>query len=266
MDMYARVNSVLAANPVLHEVYTTGFVPLPSGELRSACENGMPLTECQQLYQVVCREQPSVSLEVGMAFGLSTLAICQGLIETGGNQHIVMDPYQESDYQGTALRHLERAGLRHLADFYLESSHEVLPRLEAAGTCVDFAFVDGIHLVDYTMVEFFYIDRMLRRGGLLVFDDLQLPSIRKVVRFAVANRGYRDESHSPRTGRVRLAGRRFRRILRGMKAFGEALRFAIAPEHTELLSLEIGWPRENGLAILRKIKDDDRAWKHYVDF
>ncbi len=222
-------------NTVLAEVYRMGLVRLPSGEMRPADENGMPRAEGEDLYALIRRERPATTLEVGMAFGLSTLFICQALAEGGGRRHIVMDPYQSRDYHALGLHHLRQAGLEHLVEFYEESSHRVLPRLEAAGTQVDFAFIDGVHLFDYTLVEFFYLDKMLRSGGLMVFDDLQLAAVRKVVRYAVTNRGYQDESLVANTGAFRRAGRRAKRFLRGLRALPRACGFALAGERREVL-------------------------------
>lgn len=260
------MTDIFAANEILGEIYSTGLVVLPSGEARPAAQNGMPQAEARHLCELVRRERPVASLEVGMAFGLSTLAICQALRDAGVGHHIVVDPNQTRDYGAAGLYHLERAGLRNLVDFYEESSHRVLPRLEASGTCLDFAFVDGVHLFDFTLLEFFYIDRMLRVGGLIVFDDLQLPAIRQVVRYAVTNRGYVDESSAPDTGLVRYLGRRAKRLLRGLTALPIALRYAAADERRELLAFEVGWPRRNGLAVLRKVQNDDRHWMFHVPF
>jgi len=69
-------------------------------------------------------------------------------------------------------------------------SHQALPRLEAAGLEIDFAFVDGAHWFDYVMVDFFCLDRMLKVGGVIVFDDANWPSVRKACRYVVANRAY----------------------------------------------------------------------------
>jgi predicted O-methyltransferase YrrM len=260
------LSPALEKNQILADIYRTRTVRLPSGESRCADENGMPQAEGADLYQLILRERPETTLEVGLAFGLSALFICQALAEGRGRRHIVMDPNQTTDYHGAGLHHLRQAGLSHLVEFHEESSHRVLPRLEAAATRLDFAFIDGVHLFDYTLVEFFFIDKMLRPGGLVVFDDLQLPAVRKVVRFAVSNRGYRDESLSPDTGRVRRAGRRVKRLLRRLRVFPKSLAFALAGERRELLCQEIGWPRRNGLAVLRKTTEDNRFWQHHVDF
>jgi predicted O-methyltransferase YrrM len=253
-------------NSVLREIYETGRVTTRDGVDRAATENGMPKDEGEMLYKIVCKERPRTTLEVGMAFGLSTMFICQALFENEGRRHIVMDPNQEQAYDSIGLLNITRSGFDELVEFHQESSHRVLPRLESAGTVLDFAFVDGVHLFDFTLVEFFYIDRMLRPGGLIVFDDLQLPAVRKVTRYALRNRGYSDESLIADTGTMRRFGRRAKRFIRGLSGLSNALMFAVAGEREESLCQEIAYPRANGLGILRKTSADNRDWRHFVDF
>jgi predicted O-methyltransferase YrrM len=71
---------------------------------------------------------------------------------------------------------LRRAGFEDLITFYPEPSYRCLPRLEASQETFDFAFVDGMHTFDYVFTDFFYIDKMLPVGGVIVFDDVYYPS------------------------------------------------------------------------------------------
>ena len=69
-------------------------------------------------------------------------------------------------------------------------SETALPRLGAEGLELDFALVDGLHLFDHTLVDFFYADRMLRDGGLVVFHDTWMPAVAQAVAYVEANRAY----------------------------------------------------------------------------
>jgi predicted O-methyltransferase YrrM len=74
-------------------------------------------------------------------------------------------------FDGLGLANLDRAGYARLVEFHDEPSYRALPALEAAGQRIEFAFIDGWHTFDYVMVDFFYVDRMLRVGGIVVLDD-----------------------------------------------------------------------------------------------
>ena len=68
---------------------------------------------------------------------------------------------------------LKRAGYYDRVEFYEEASFECLPKPLARNEKIDFAFLDGQHTFDYVLVDFFYVDKILSVGGIIVFDDLQ---------------------------------------------------------------------------------------------
>jgi len=67
---------------------------------------------------------------------------------------------------------------------------DALPRLCAEGERFDFVFIDGRHLFDCVLVDFFYVDRLLEVGGYVALDDLWMPAVRKVKSFILRNRSY----------------------------------------------------------------------------
>lgn len=109
-------------NQLLHDIYATGRIR-GSDSLREwpVTEYGMPAAEGRLIHDLVRAERPQVTLEVGLACGLSTLWICDALRAVGGVQHIAMDPNQR-DFDNTGLLHVNRAGYSDLLTFYGESS------------------------------------------------------------------------------------------------------------------------------------------------
>jgi hypothetical protein len=93
-------------------------------------------------------------------------------------------------FDGLGLANLDRAGYARLVEFHDEPSYRALPALEAAGQRIEFAFIDGWHTFDFVMVDFFYVDRMLRVGGIVVLDDTSYPAIRKLARYIATHRSY----------------------------------------------------------------------------
>jgi predicted O-methyltransferase YrrM len=164
-------------NPVLEEVL--------------AVHSGISRDEVRFLEELITELQPRNTVELGLAQGISTLAIADALSHIPGARHIAIDPSENTEvWNGIGLHNLERAGLRHLVDFRDEPSSSVLPKLAQNGTHVDFAFIAGKHTFDHTLAEFFHIDRILRVGGVVVFNDADLAAVRKVLRFMVTNRSY----------------------------------------------------------------------------
>lgn len=178
-------------NPVLKDILVSNSAFTSSGDevkVHSHVSSG----DVQFLTQLVSDLNVTASLEVGLAFGVSALAICQAIQGKPGAHHIVIDPFANDPryWRGVGLHNLERAGFKDLVEFHQAPSSTVLPQLAAQGVQVDFAFIDGEHSFDYVLIDFFYIDQILRSGGVVVFDDADWRSVRRAVRFAVSNRNY----------------------------------------------------------------------------
>ncbi len=154
---------------------------------------GISEYEAQFLIRLIGERQPRVCLETGVAYGVSSLAICQALSRLPGERkHFGIDPNQSRDYGGAALAALQQCGCAQVFQLLEGPSHVMLPRLLEQGTKLDLALVDGWHTFDYTLLDVFYADKMLRQGGiLLVHDMLHLPSKRKVWNFLRTHRRYR---------------------------------------------------------------------------
>ena len=69
---------------------------------------------------------------------------------------------------------------------YIDGSQWVLPRLAAdnreSEPFVDFALIDGCHGWPTAFVDLEYINSMLRQGGLLMIDDVQLHAEKEIAR------------------------------------------------------------------------------------
>ncbi|MBW4576548.1 MAG: class I SAM-dependent methyltransferase [Aphanothece sp. CMT-3BRIN-NPC111] len=176
-------------NSILEEIFITGQVQSAQGELLQV-HSHIPREAGELLQDILAELKPKVTLEVGLAYGISALFICEELIKTPGSRHIIIDPYQTSAWKDIGLHNLKKAGYQKIIDFYNKPSHIIIPNLEDRGIKIDFAFIDGMHTFDHVLVDFFCIDKLLRVGGVIVFDDTHIPSLKKVCRFVALNRSY----------------------------------------------------------------------------
>jgi len=103
-----------------------------------------------------------------------------------------VDPEQNTVHGGAALASLRRAGLDSVFELLEGPSHLMLPKLLEKGVVLDLAFVDGWHTFDYTLLDFLYIDKMLRPGGVVLLHDRSWPSKQKVIRFIRTHRRYKE--------------------------------------------------------------------------
>jgi hypothetical protein len=82
------------------------------------------------------------------------LYICEALSGQGSGRHTILDPGQYSDFHGVGIANLKRAGF----DFF-----ELIekPALLAEGRKFQFALIDGWHTFDHTLLDLFYVNRLL---------------------------------------------------------------------------------------------------------
>ena len=175
-------------NAVLERLYHANAVEHRDGKRRRLCPPGITVEKGEYLFRLVRELRPELTLEIGFAYGVSTLFLAEALRQNGHGHHIVIDPNQGRSFDNLGLRHLEEAGLRRWVTFYEEPSDLCLPRLVSEGVRLDFAFNDSGHLFDHVVTEFVFLARLLRRGAPLVFDDPGLPGVQRACRFIATNR------------------------------------------------------------------------------
>src|SRR5260221_7398242 len=123
-------------HPVLAEILRSREVRTIDGQIRQLHSN-IDEVEGQFIQDVIRELRPRCSIEIGCAYGVSSLFICKALAEVGAERHIIIDPYQlgsghkgpDSGYEGIGLLNLKRAGFERIVDFHAEVSFRCLPRL-----------------------------------------------------------------------------------------------------------------------------------------
>lgn len=141
------------------------------------------------LYRLVRYVRPKVVLEVGMAHGGSSLAILTALEENQQGRLLSVDPNQHAG-GWTGVTKVSEAGLSHRHQLLPEPDYLALPELVRSGVELDLAYIDGWHTFDYTLLDFFYIDKMLHESGIVGFNDCHYPSVERVLSFVARHRKY----------------------------------------------------------------------------
>lgn len=150
------------------------------------------------------------------------------------------------------MANLKRAGYDSMVELVHKTSQAALPQLVDRGLRIDFAFIDGLHTFDHALVDFFYIDQLLRIGGVVIFDDTLFRSIRKLARFVATNRSYSVygfQSDRPNMLRYRLLG--------SMSVVGKRLSRILRPELAEP-DATFGWAQSSRCIAFKKESDDGR--------
>ena len=142
--------------------------------------DGIPIEEVEMIYDVMSEYKPKSSLEIGLCHGISSMAICDNLKESNGINHII-DPGLKVNRYG--INNLERAGLKDNFIHYDDVSEVVLPQLLQGDLKVDFVFMDGWLTLDHLMLDFFYIDKILNIGGIVMFDNCEMSSVKEAFNY-----------------------------------------------------------------------------------
>lgn len=244
---------------IIANIYATGSVTGRSGtvhELHSAIDR----EKGEFLSSIVANNEEIVkTLEVGCAYGLSSLFICSELAKRDGASHTIIDPFQNIDWDGVGLLNLDNAGI----DFYKfieDRSEFALPEIlrNEAGT-FDMVFVDGFHTFDQTLLDCYYATRLLRVGGVLVIDDVALLPVGRAARYLQAYPCY--ETFSVVTETRSKPAKAV--VSKTMKTFSSRDRWAKVIS-ASLSKKLLDYPRTEMIA-LKKIAEDDRPWNWYTD-
>ena len=114
---------------VLEDAFATGEVLRADGS-KTPLQSNVSYGEALRLYNLLRTLDPEVTIEIGLAQGVSTLAITHAVLHNGsGARHYVVDPFQHAGYDGVGLANLDRAGLRECVEFSEEFPEDVVPRL-----------------------------------------------------------------------------------------------------------------------------------------
>lgn len=164
---------------------------------------GVPPEVGEALGRWVRRENATRTIEIGLGYGISALYICEGLVANGhpDSRHVAIDPYQMSGPDGRgfascALQFLEEAGVMAMVEHHEDESQIALPRLLAEGRTFDLGFVDGNHRFDRVFLDLYYLGRLVRRGGIIILDDYDLPGVARAASFFLTNLGWELEEVS----------------------------------------------------------------------
>ncbi len=187
-------------------------------------------------------------LEIGVANGVSALALAQAASEIDGSLEGI-DPCQLTEHGEAALKLLDRYGLGSKFILHPHPTHFAGPKLLEAGKKFDFVFIDGMHNFEFKSLDCFYSDRLLRLGGLLALHDATFQSTKKVIKMQMTTGRFEmvatPSLHQPIWKRIR-------------RAIGAIVRGRAYP---------FFWP--NGFAnmvVLRKVSECEVSWDHFQNF
>lgn len=242
---------------VLKRLYETKTIVGKSGK-NHTLHSSIDEREGECIFNTIHSNQNILhTLEVGCAFGLSSLYICLALKDRIGSEHIIIDPFQHTQWDGAGVRLLEECEINFFRLIETKSEFALPKLLEENEGYFDFIFIDGWHTFDHTLVDCFYSTRLLKVGGYLAIDDASFPSVGRVIDFISNYPCYRyydsvGENSDPSWESVAA-----RHII------------SLLPPTTRHRTLNPSIyrriNRRESLIILKKVEEDSRNWDWHDD-
>lgn len=125
------------------------------------------------------------SLETGCGYSSVVFAAV-------GWTHTVVTPAQAETDRVTAYCNEHKIDMSQ-TKFAIGKSEDVLPQLVDAGP-LDFVYIDGAHRFPFPCIDWVYTERRLKVGGLMLVDDVQIPTCRMLHDFLVREHNWSLET------------------------------------------------------------------------
>lgn len=153
--------------------------------------SALRLDEADNIIELMKKTKARKTLEVGMAYGVSSMAFSIGHKDLGNNRgkhHWAIDPFQTTQWKSLGLYNVKQVGYDKHLTLIEEPSDIALPAMvhKHQGS-FDVILIDGWHTFDATLVDAYYACKLLRTGGYLIIDDLWMPSIKQVLSYMSSN-------------------------------------------------------------------------------
>jgi predicted O-methyltransferase YrrM len=142
---------------------------------------GTSPTRGEKIHDFVREQGFENCLELGFAHGVGSVYIASALEANGAGHLTSVDIPSALERQPLASELLDRAGLSHRVSLVIEPTsytwflHRMLrERLKESSIepLFDFVFIDGAHTWDVDGFAFLLVDKLLKPGGWIIFDDL----------------------------------------------------------------------------------------------
>jgi predicted O-methyltransferase YrrM len=138
--------------------------------------HGMTSSQAEVITDVIIKNRFQNILELGFNHGVSTCYMAGALDELGGGKITTIDLLRARDANPNVEQLLDDLGLNQYANVFYEPTSYIwrLMRMleEDSLPRFDFCYIDGAHNWYTDGFAFFLVDRLLKPGGLIIFDDL----------------------------------------------------------------------------------------------
>lgn len=258
----------MQAQQLLAEIFNNGTVSNLDGKtfpLHSSIDD----KEGEFLQQLITTYKPQNSLEIGCAYGLSSLYICDAMQKTHAKdnakpQHTIIDPFQKTQWNSVGISNLAKANLSFF-DLIEKVSELAMPELLAQNKQFDFIFIDGWHTLDHTLLDLFYANRLLKVGGIMVVDDVvTIRPVNKAMRYFANYPAYKfigkaEMQHS-------FKRKLYYTVMELLALCTYIIPFRKQIFNPALLQSDRKVNLDASMIAFQKVAEDNRTWNWYEEF
>jgi len=147
--------------------------------------SGINFNEGTSIINIINKYNFKKYLEIGMAYGISAFYILSNI----NTKLISIDPFQETQWSNYGVNLLKEFDFTKRHKLYKLKSYIALPKIlnKFGNNFFDFIFIDGFHTFDYTLLDFFYANLLLRVDGIIIIDDALHSGVKKCIDYIVTN-------------------------------------------------------------------------------
>jgi predicted O-methyltransferase YrrM len=140
------------------------------------------------LFDLCVSLKPARTIEIGLAYGFSTLFFLAAIANNRIGHHTAVDPFQNNYWHGIGAERVRFTGMDSKFTLMEDYSTRAATDLARKNITFDLIFIDGNHRFDDVLTDFYLYAPLCKIGGGIIFDDLWMPSIKTVVGFIRSNR------------------------------------------------------------------------------
>jgi predicted O-methyltransferase YrrM len=211
-----------------------------SGELQPGTNGPVELDKLTRIsepqgmwiYETHRRLKPNRSLEVGLAYGFSTIYILAAIDRTGAGHHTALDPFQQNSWHGVGALQAKHLGMEPSFQMLEEFSIPALARFATQKVGFELIYIDGNHKFDDVFVDFTLAAEVCPLGGNIILDDMWMPSVQTAVSWIRSNRTDFREISTPIDNIAQ-----FERIDEDRRAWDHFVRFGTPDSGTQRSSI-----------------------------
>jgi len=153
------------------------------------------------LYNTILKYNCLKCMEVGMAYGISSMYILLALKKNlNSNKRLdSIDPFQSTQWKNFGVNLVKSIKMDKYHILYENTSYRILPELLEKKESYDLIFIDGWHTFDYTLLDFFYANLLLKKDGIIIVDDAYHQGVNKCLKYIDTNYKHYKRIQSPST-------------------------------------------------------------------